>query len=193
MLLAIDTSAGTSAAVFDGEKLLSKILFDDPFGHAENVGQAISEALGDAGVSARELTSVAIGRGPAPYTGLRVGMAAGITLANSLGLELHGVMVLDAIAMHAGGDVVVTTDAKRGELFYARYEGGRREEGPLVISPAALVIPDGYRQITDSCDAELVGRYAVSALADGVDLSDTSALYLRSADVSVSKGKRVSG
>lgn len=193
MLLAIDTSAGTSAAVFDGEKLLSKRLFDDPFGHAENVGQAISEALSEAGISANELTSVAIGRGPAPYTGLRVGMAAGITLANSLKLELHGVMVLDAIASEAGGHAVVTTDAKRGELFFARYDDGRRVEGPLVISPSALVIPDGYKHLTHPCDAELVGRFAVSALAKGVDLTDTSALYLRSADVSVSKGKRVSG
>ena len=120
-------------------------------------------------------------------------MAAGITLANSLKLDLHGVVVLDALAFRAGGNSVVTTDAKRGELFYARYEGGTCVEGPLVIAPAALVIPDGYQHITDSCDAELVGRYAVSALANGIDLSDTSALYLRSADVSVSKGKRVSG
>lgn len=193
MLLAIDTSAGTSAAVFKGEKLLSKVLFDDPFGHAENIGQAISEALSEAGVPATELNSVAIGRGPAPYTGLRVGMAAGTTLANSLGVELHGVMVLDAIAFSVGGNAVVTTDAKRGELFFARYESGNRVEGPHVILPATLVIPDGYAHITDACDAELIGRYTASALANGIDLSDTSALYLRSADVSVSKGKRVSG
>lgn len=193
MLLAIDTSAGTSAAVFSGSELRSKVTFDDPFGHAENIGEAISRALSDAGIKATELSAVAIGRGPAPYTGLRVGMAAGVTLANSLNLPLLGVIVLDAIAFSTSGNLVVTTDAKRGELFYAKYFSGQRVEGPSVILPADLVIENGYVHLTESCDAELVGRFAISALASGVDLSDVSALYLRSADVSVSKGKRVSG
>ena len=193
LLLAIDSSAGTSAAVFSGDKLLSKLLFEDPFGHAENIGEVISQALSGAGIAASELEAVAIGRGPAPYTGLRVGMAAGISLAKTLKLDLHGVMVLDAIAHGAGGNVVVTTDAKRGELFYARYEAGERVSGPLVISPSELVIPENHIHLTQSSDAEAVGRYAIAALARGVNLSDVSALYLRSADVSPSKGKRVSG
>jgi tRNA threonylcarbamoyladenosine biosynthesis protein TsaB len=193
LLLAIDTSAGTSAAIFDGEKLLAKALFEDPFGHAENIGVAITKALEGAGISAKDLTSVAIGRGPAPYTGLRVGMAAGISLARTLNLELHGVMVLDAIAHSNPGDVVVTTDAKRGEYFYAAYQAGNRISGPSVISPAELAVPAGFTHLTVSCDAEQVGRFALAALAKGVNLSDVSALYLRSADVSPSKGKRVTG
>lgn len=192
MLLAIDSSSGTSAAVFDGERMLSHLVFEDPFGHAENIGQAISQALSEAGITPKELSAVAIGRGPAPYTGLRVGMAAGISLANTLKLELHGVMVLDAIAHAASGNCVVTTDAKRGELFFASYEDGVRAFGPEVISPSELVVPNGYQHVTRGCNAELVGRFAISALASGVDLSDVSALYLRSADVSPSKGKRVS-
>ena len=193
MLLAIDSCAGTSAAIFSGDKLLSKLLFEDPFGHAENIGEAISQALSEAGITAAELKAVAIGRGPAPYTGLRVGMAAGISLAKTLKLDLHGVMVLDAIAHGVKGNVVITTDAKRGELFYARYQDGERVSGPTVISPTELAIPEGHQHLTQSSDAEAVGRYAIAALAKGVDLSDVSALYLRSADVSPSKGKRVSG
>jgi tRNA threonylcarbamoyladenosine biosynthesis protein TsaB len=193
LLLAIDSSGGTSAAVFDGETMLSHLVFEDPFGHAENIGQAIVQALAQAGVAAKDLTAVAVGRGPAPYTGLRVGMAAGIALANTLKLEIYGVMVLDAIAHWAAGSVVVTTDAKRGELFVAAYVSGQRVSGPSVISPQDLVIPEGYRHITQSCDAQMVGQYAISALARGVDLSEVSALYLRSADVTPSKGKRVSG
>ena len=96
MLLAIDTSAGTSAAIVS-DRVLSLAVFDDPFGHAENVGIAITQALSDAGVSASEITGVAIGRGPAPYTGLRVGMAAGIAFANALKIQSYGVMVLDCL------------------------------------------------------------------------------------------------
>lgn len=193
MLLAIDSSAGTSAAIFDAGQLVSNVVFDDPFGHAENIGEAISEVMRKANITPKQLTSVAVGVGPAPYTGLRVGMAAGISLARSLNLDLHGVMVLDAIAHAETGDVVVTTDAKRGELFHAQYLAGQRVSGPSVISPGDLVVPEGSRHVTRGCDAELIGRYAISALANGKDLSDVSALYLRSADVSPSKGKRVSG
>ena len=82
MLLAIDTSAGTSTAIFDGETLLSLVEYDDPFGHAENIGNAIAEVLKNSKLTAAEITAVAIGRGPAPYTGLRVGMAAGTTLSS---------------------------------------------------------------------------------------------------------------
>lgn len=193
MLLAIDSSSGTSAAVFRGSELISRADFEDPFGHAENIGQAISDALVAAGITASELTDVVIGRGPAPYTGLRVGMAAGISLARTLQLKLHGVMVLDAIAHSESGDLVVTTDAKRGEQFYAKYSSGDRVEGPEVIAPQALSIPEGFQHITKGCDAVMLGEFALAALASGLDLSDVSALYLRSADVSPSKGKRVTG
>jgi tRNA threonylcarbamoyladenosine biosynthesis protein TsaB len=193
LLLALDSSAGTSAAIFEGEKLLASVEFEDVFGHAENIGQAISDVLQQAKIRAKDLDSVVIGRGPAPYTGLRVGMAAGISLARTLGLKLYGVMVLDAIAFGQKGDVVVTTDAKRGELFYARYEAGLRTQGPEVISPTEFFVPAGFSHVTLSCNAELVGRYAIVALTKGADLSDVSALYLRSVDVNVSKGKRVTG
>jgi tRNA threonylcarbamoyladenosine biosynthesis protein TsaB len=193
LLLAIDSSAGTSAALFDGETLLANAVFDDHFGHAENIGEAITKVLSDAHITARDLSAVVIGRGPAPYTGLRVGMAAGISLARTLKLDLHGVMVLDAIAHGVSGDVVVTTDAKRGELFYAAYKSGERIAGPSVISPADLDVPAGFSHITAGCDAVKVGRFAIKALGQGIDLSDVGALYLRSADVSPSKGKRVTG
>ena len=193
MLLALDSSAGTSAAIFDQEKLIASVEFDDVFGHAENIGQAISDVLQQAKISAKDLDSVVIGRGPAPYTGLRVGMAAGISLARTLGLKLYGVMVLDAIAFGQKGDVVVTTDAKRGELFYAKYEAGVRTQGPEVIAPGELLLPAGFSHVTLSCNAELVGRYAIAALNRNADLSDVSALYLRSVDVNISKGKRVTG
>jgi len=193
LLLAIDSSAGTSAAIFDESSLLASVEFADPFGHAENIGQAIREVLQQAKITAKELDSVVIGRGPAPYTGLRVGMAAGISLAKTLGLKLYGVMVLDAIAHGQQGDLVVTTDAKRGELFHAKYEAGFRTQGPEVISPTEFFVPAGFTHVTLSCNAELVGRYAIAALNMGADLSEVSALYLRSVDVNISKGKRVTG
>ena len=194
MLLAIDTSAGTSTAVFDGEKLLGFVEYDDPFGHAENIGNAIAEVMAKAGISAGEVTAVAIGRGPAPYTGLRVGMAAGTSFATALGLPMYSVMNLDAVAFaHGKAKILVSSDAKRKELFVATYESGERIFGPAVLKPEELGQFEGFTHVEGKCNAELVGRYAIWAKSSGVDLSDSSALYLRSPDVAPSAGKRVTG
>jgi tRNA threonylcarbamoyl adenosine modification protein YeaZ len=192
--LAIDTSAGTSTAVFDGEKLLGFVEYDDPFGHAENIGNAIAEVMAKAGISASEVSAVAIGRGPAPYTGLRVGMAAGASFAMALGIPLHSIMNLDAVALaHGQAKILVSSDAKRKELFVATYELGKRVFGPAVLKPEDLGQFEGFVQVDGKCNAELVGRYALWAQASGIDLSDSSALYLRSPDVAPSAGKRVTG
>ena len=192
--MAIDTSAGTSTAVFDGEKLLGFVEYDDPFGHAENIGNAIAEVMAKAGISASEVSAVAIGRGPAPYTGLRVGMAAGASFAMALGIPLHSIMNLDAVALaHGQAKILVSSDAKRKELFVATYELGKRVFGPAVLKPEDLGQFEGFVQVDGKCNAELVGRYALWAQASGIDLSDSSALYLRSPDVAPSAGKRVTG
>lgn len=193
MLLSIDTSAGTSAAVVAG-KVLSLSSFDDPFGHAENIGLAIQSALADAQVTMDQLTGIAVGRGPAPYTGLRVGMAAGLSIASALRVPAYGVMVLDAVA-HSLGErkFALSSDAKRREFFVAGYENAKRVFGPRVMSPAELDGLEGFEVMSGVADAAKVGLYAEYALAKGVDLSDTSALYLRSPDVSPSPGKKVSG
>jgi tRNA threonylcarbamoyl adenosine modification protein YeaZ len=194
LLLAIDTSAGTSAAVLDDEKVLGFSLFEDPFGHAENIGLAIIDALNQAEILAIDVTAVAVGRGPAPYTGLRVGMATGTTFAMSLGIPLYGVMVLDAIALsQSSKKFYVVADAKRKELFLAGYELGVRTFGPEVIQPVELERFSDYEAVALACDARLVGQYAHRALDEGIDLSDVSALYLRSPDVAPSPGKKVSG
>ena len=194
MLLSIDTSAGTSAALFDGQRLLSSVFFDDPFGHAENIAKAITGVLSQADLPASALEIIAVGIGPAPYTGLRVGIAAAKALAGPLAVGLHGVMVLDAIAFSRTEErLLVTTDAKRGELFAAGYVFGKREFGPRVIDPSTTAEFGDYEHVSEPADAEKVGRYALWALEKGIDLSETGAIYLRSPDVTPSPGKRVSG
>ena len=193
MLLAIDTSAGTSAAILS-DGILSLAQFDDPFGHAENVGLAISQAMAEAGVEASQITAVAIGRGPAPYTGLRVGMAAGIAFAQARNLPTYGVMVLDAVAHSMNlPRLVLFADAKRKEVFVAGFEAGIRTFGPQVMLPIELEQFADYEQKQAVCDAGMVGLFALHQLSKGADLSDHSALYLRLPDVSPSPGKKVSG
>jgi tRNA threonylcarbamoyl adenosine modification protein YeaZ len=202
LLLAIDTSAGSSAAIFVDGELLSFVSIDDPFGHAENIGNVIAQVLAEAKVSSAKISAIAIGRGPAPYTGLRVGMATGLAMAETLGVPTYGVVALDAVSMVYANqrEFVVVSDAKRRQLFARSYQSigsgviPNPTSDPEVFEPSEISkrFP-GLEVFQTPCSAKEVGQYAFAAISQGIDLSDTSALYLRSPDVSPSPGKRVTG
>lgn len=152
MLLAIDTSAAVTVAVHDGTSLRTARSTHDPRRHAELLVPMIEDVLAEADVDRRDLTLVAVGRGPGPFTGLRVGLVTARTLALALDVDLHGVTSLDALALQAldagiataGGDFVVATDARRKEVYWARYRsidtGGSSVTGRQ-LWPEALTEP----------------------------------------------------
>lgn len=108
--------------------------------HAELLMPGVLAACADAGVPLRELDAVVTGTGPGPFTGLRVGMVTAAALGDALGIPVHGVCTLDAIAVDAGGEAqLVVTDARRREVYWAAYDAGRRVEGPHVDAPATLL------------------------------------------------------
>lgn len=112
---------------------------------AELLAPTIKAALLEAGVGPRDLTAVAAGVGPGPYTGLRAGLVTARALAHVVGVAVHGVCSLDALfaaAAAAGGpaDAVVATDARRSEVYWARYRGGRRLGEPQVARPATVPV-----------------------------------------------------
>ncbi|WP_210507365.1 tRNA (adenosine(37)-N6)-threonylcarbamoyltransferase complex dimerization subunit type 1 TsaB [Naasia sp. SYSU D00057] len=201
MLLAIDSSAGTGAAVVDAARgVLAERSVADPLRHAEVVGELIAGVLADAGVTAADLEAVAIGVGPGPFTGLRVGMAAGRTFALAAGLPALGVVSHDAIAAAAGldGDVVVTTDARRRELYWSRYAGldgdglPVRVDGPALAKPDAVPVAESRIDAT-SLSAGWLGLVAARALRADRPVVPIEPLYLRSPDVTLSVPKKVSG
>jgi len=216
ILLAIDTSAGTSVALFRDGVLAAERNVTDNMKHAETVGMAIVNVLTEAGVAAREVQEVVVGRGPAPFTGLRVGIAAAVMFAEGSGAKLSGLVSLDAIALSAlkqrpSGEtrpLLVTTDARRSEVYWALYSGlseegvAIRTEGPQVLKPAALQELLASRNIdADTTDLGItgasVGELALALRSAGQLEGDISALYLRAPDAVEPKaagvfGKRVS-
>ena len=89
-----------------------------------------------------DLGAVVIGCGPGPFTGLRVGMATAAAYGHALGIPVFGVCSLDAIGVDTAGDVLVVTDARRREVYWARYRDGVRIEGPAVNAPADVPTSD---------------------------------------------------
>lgn len=112
--------------------------------HAEVLAPAISAVLADAGADRADLSAIAVGVGPGPYTGLRVGVATARALGSVLKVPVHGVCTLDILAWQSGRDApfVVATDARRREVYWARYESaGVRARRPAVGKPAEAAEP----------------------------------------------------
>jgi tRNA threonylcarbamoyl adenosine modification protein YeaZ len=156
VVLAIDTAtAAVTAGVVrrDGDTLavLAERVTVDARAHAEQLTPNVVAALSDAGVGGEDLDAVVVGCGPGPFTGLRVGMATAAAYGHALGLPVHGVCSLDAIGVDTVGDALVVTDARRREVYWARYRDGVRVDGPAVNAPAdvpgavdALTRPPAY-------------------------------------------------
>jgi tRNA threonylcarbamoyl adenosine modification protein YeaZ len=214
VLLAIDSSAGTSAAVVDfAGGILAEASSDDPLKHAEVVGELILEVLARSGASVSALSAVALGVGPGPFTGLRVGMAAGRAFALGAGIPLAAVVSHDAVAasFYASAhpavpqgesdtdrSLLVTTDARRREVFWSLYNGADefgipfRVEGPS-LAKADAPLPSAHRIDAQAISAGWLGMVAERTWAAGRTFPPADAVYLRSPDVTLSAPKRVTG
>ena len=139
VILAIDTAtpAVTAGIVnLDGVEVLAERVTVDARAHAEQLTPNVLGALADAGLTVNDLSAVVVGCGPGPFTGLRVGMATAAAYGHALGIPVHGVCSLDAIGVYTTGDALVVTDARRREVYWARYDDGVRVDGPDVDAPA---------------------------------------------------------
>lgn len=144
-MLALDTAtpAVTAGVVSLGDatppELLSAHFTVDARAHGELLTPHVRAALADAGIGIDRVDAIVCGTGPGPFTGLRVGMVTAAALGHALGRPVYGVCTLDAIAHDAQPPLLVVTDARRREVYWAEYdEHGRRIAGPEVVVPAAL-------------------------------------------------------
>lgn len=194
MILAIDSSMGTSVAVVSLEgQVLANLQSDDPRAHAELLGVLLTKALDQAGVTPGDITGVAMGIGPGAFTGLRVGMAGAQAFALSRNLPLYPVVSHDALGWTVDTDTVVVTDARRGEVAFSVYSPStplRRVRGPELSTPAlvdqalgdAATLP---RIEGISIDASVLALVALHALSEGLALPEATPMYLRAPDVTV--------
>jgi tRNA threonylcarbamoyl adenosine modification protein YeaZ len=129
--LAIDTSSSrTVVGLLDGEK----ILFESFAIGATDHGRAVSDLVSQALLNNPAPERVVVGMGPGPFTGLRVGIAFARTFALSRQIPVIGVCSLDSIDT-GKSDYTVAIDARRKEIYWARYLDGKRVEGPAVNKP----------------------------------------------------------
>lgn len=173
LILAVDTATpAVTAGLVELEqaaqvRTVASRVRVDPRAHAEVLTPQILECLTEAGRSRTEIDAVVAGIGPGPFTGLRVGMATAAAFGDALGIPVYGVCSLDAIAADAvpdlgpGAELLVVTDARRREVYWARYRDGHRIAGPEVSKPA---------------DLDLAGATVIAGSASHVDFFDLPVL-----------------
>jgi tRNA threonylcarbamoyl adenosine modification protein YeaZ len=137
-----DLSAGSTAGgdANGGVRLLAERVTVNSRAHGELLAPQITAVLADAGGKARDLGAVVVGTGPGPFTGLRVGLVTAATMSFALDIPAYGVCTLDALGAAAAGApgaaVLVATDARRKEIYWAVYRDGVRVTEPSVNRPA---------------------------------------------------------
>ena len=192
-VLAIDTSVGVSVAILRSNGELTQSQAVDHGMQGELTAELISQVVADSGLEISEITDVVVGVGPGPFTGLRVGLVTAAVFAHARNIPIHGICSLDAIAFDYAKPCVVVTDARRKELYWARYEDKRIGE-PQVSKPEDLLaqFPDSefvgpgaqlYPDFISGKVSELKAGSLAKLFATGTaQLVDVSPMYLRKPD-----------
>ncbi|MGP3973291.1 tRNA (adenosine(37)-N6)-threonylcarbamoyltransferase complex dimerization subunit type 1 TsaB [Streptomyces sp. 8N114] len=219
LMLALDTATpAVTVALHDaeGDRTLAAAHKVDARRHGELLLPCVDAVLSEAGRKLAEVTDVVVGVGPGPYTGLRVGLATAEAFAAALGQRVHGVCTLDGIAYASGltEPFVVATDARRKEVYWARYSEARtrvtdpavaraadieaadQEIGELpAVGAGALLYESVFRGVRRDLPADqsapALARLAAERLARGEELLPPRPLYLRRPDAQVPAGYKV--
>ncbi|MFJ9028413.1 tRNA (adenosine(37)-N6)-threonylcarbamoyltransferase complex dimerization subunit type 1 TsaB [Streptomyces sp. NPDC102274] len=212
LLLAVDTATpAVTVALHDGSSVLAEESQVDARRHGELLLPAVDRVLAGAGLKLDAVTDLIVGVGPGPYTGLRVGLVTALTLGSALGVPVRGLCTLDGLAYASGveGSFVVATDARRKEVYWARYADARtRLTEPAVDRPAdiaeavaglpavgagALLYPGTFPDARDPehQSAAALASLAAERLASGGEFLPALPLYLRRPDAQVPKNYKV--
>jgi tRNA threonylcarbamoyladenosine biosynthesis protein TsaB len=147
--------------------------------HAQTLLPLLEQALADAGGTWEDVERICVGTGPGGFTGLRLGIATARALAQARDVPLVGVSSLEALALGAESpDVLAVIDARRGEVFAARYRDGVCVMEPAALAPSALpaaplAVGDGAVRFREELE-----RAGVAVPADGSRAHRVSALMI---------------
>jgi ribosomal-protein-alanine N-acetyltransferase len=134
-----------------------------------------------AGVEFRQLSRIAVTRGPGTFTGLRIGLSMARGLGISLGIPVIGISSLAAIAASAAGVRTVAVAARGGEFYHAAYDEEDREiVKPCVVRYAEVIKPPEANELSGLPRAS---RFAPLAAKLAPETHPPEPLYLRQPDI----------
>jgi tRNA threonylcarbamoyl adenosine modification protein YeaZ len=152
---------GADRAVDAGVRVRAERHVVDGRAHGELLAPQIGAVLAEVNARPRDLAAIVVGVGPGPFTGLRVGLVTAAAMSQALEISTYGVCSLDGLGLAAGpGRVLVATDARRREVYWATYADGVRSGDPDVSRPADLAGRDGVCGAVDRAVGEGARTYA---------------------------------
>ena len=166
--LAIETATTACAiGLVDGARYEARLLAADRR-HVEVLAPGIAALLADCSLRASDLERVVVDRGPGLFTGLRVGLATALALADATGAGLVGVTSLELLAAGAHGAgvrgrFVGVVDGRRGEVFTQSFELAEAVTAltePAVEHPRDVVIAWATNGVPVTFAGDGVTRYA---------------------------------
>ncbi|MCU9615315.1 tRNA (adenosine(37)-N6)-threonylcarbamoyltransferase complex dimerization subunit type 1 TsaB [Caldibacillus lycopersici] len=125
-ILAIDTSTDVlGIGLVSDEKVIGEYITNIKRNHSTRVLPAIEYLLKDCGIQTKDINKIVVAEGPGSYTGLRIGVTIGKTLAWTLKIPLVGVSSLKVMAAsgrYFDGYISPIIDARRGNIYTGLYK-----------------------------------------------------------------------
>lgn len=143
-LLAIDTTTQVcSVALGDEEKLWGEYTLNLKNTHSQKLMPLLVSLFHETKIDKNMLQGIAVTTGPGSFTGIRIGMATAMGLAQGWRKPLVGVMTLDALAeVGAYYPILICPllDARKGQVYTALYRGGKGKA--RMLEPASANFDD---------------------------------------------------
>ena len=128
-ILALESSAvACSVALCEDEELIAQSFQNNGLTHSRTLMPMCEDLLKNCGLTLKDVDLIAVAAGPGSFTGLRIGVAAAKGLAWPGDKPCAGVSTLEAMAWtvaHIDGALCAAMDARRGQVYNARFEGDR--------------------------------------------------------------------
>ncbi|KLI75914.1 MULTISPECIES: tRNA (adenosine(37)-N6)-threonylcarbamoyltransferase complex dimerization subunit type 1 TsaB [Lacticaseibacillus] len=125
-LLALDTSnEAMSVAVLDNDRLLAQTTINHERTHSEQLLPTIDDLVAASGLQPEDLDKIIVADGPGSYTGIRIAVTTGKTLAYTLNIALVGVSSLEVLAANITDTkamIVPIMNARRNNVFTGVYQ-----------------------------------------------------------------------
>lgn len=134
----------------NGETILCKEIAEEGYSHAEKLHVFIEEIIKESQLNIKDLTAVAVSKGPGSYTGLRIGVSTAKGLCYALGIPLISVdtlAVLAAAVTHNDGWIVPMIDARRMEVYSAVFD---QNYNKIKDVQAEILTENSYSEVTDT-------------------------------------------
>ncbi len=150
--LGIDTSnTPLAVAIMKDEQVLAEYKSSMKVTHSIGTMPAIEELMAKAGIQPKELDAIAVSHGPGSYTGVRIGVTIGKTLAWTLDKPIVQVSSLEVLAGNAHyfpGVVCAIMDARRGNVFAGVYMNGEQvKESHMAMTDLLSMLDEMNQQV----------------------------------------------